>query len=313
MRVQNLLAQTNAVTPIQDVLTSLAQVRDDGDYLYPTAAPGAHAGMPIAGKLGICGNLWRKEQVKNINGDDHVSWFYQYFHWITTDEHIEYANEQGLEFVPMMTQNRISYKGWREKCYLNGRDPEGNPQERCDKERILREMKESINKLDVPVRYFIGLNEPFDTNPDLPNKWVEPREASALWGEYWMPIAEELGLTLVSPTTIMKADKASWFADFLKGCWELRDAEENHCDVETIEIFNIHHYSCVEKHYYDAYDPDPVNKKNFYGYLISKLTDPEWEGHDQFDWESWIMDRPIWVTETSCQADAGPGFVSQQE
>ena len=299
MRVQNLLAQTNAVTPIQDVLTSLAQVRDDGDYLYPTAAPGAHADMPIAGKLGLCGNKWRKEQVKNINGDDHVSWFYQYFHWITNDDHIEWANENGLEFVPMLNQNRIKLDGWS-KCYLNGRDPDGNEQERCDKDRIASEIKETMDKLTTPVRYLIGLNEPFDTDENKPNKWVEPREASALWGEYWMPIAEELGLKLVSPTSIMKGDKASWIADFFKGCWELRDAEENHCDVNTIEVFNIHHYSCVYKHYYEAYDLIPDDQDNFYGYLIAQLTDPAWEGHDQNDWEEWVLSRPIWVTETSC-------------
>ena len=95
------------------------------------------------------------------------------------------------------------------------------------------------------MEYLLGYNQPWDTNPNLPEKYIDPAVAAKYWGEYFIPIAKELGLKLVSPTsTFMDTKKTDWLVTFLKSCWELRDAEENACDVETIEVFAMHHYTC---------------------------------------------------------------------
>ena len=303
MRVQQILAQTEDFAPNNTAFTTLAQTTDAVVYLYETSAPGASLDQPISGKLGICGNAWRKEQVSHVSNAE-FSWMYNYFHWLTNDDHIEWANEQGIEFVPMLDQNKVKLRGW-DKCWLTGYDKYGNEKEKCDKDRIQEELAETISQLVTPTRYLIGLNEPFDKNDDLPDKWVVAEDAAKLWGEYWMPIAKELGLKLVSSTTIQVNDKADWMGDFFKHCWELRDAEVP-CDVETVEVLNIHHYSCYYDDYINKYSNTSTDEDSFYWYLINHLTDPEWEGHDQFDWETFILSRPIWITETSCNADYWP-------
>ena len=82
MRVQQILAQTQDFAPNNTAFTTLAQTNDEVDYLYGTAAPGANLDQPIAGKLGMCGNSWRKEQASQV-GNGEFSWMYNYFHWLT--------------------------------------------------------------------------------------------------------------------------------------------------------------------------------------------------------------------------------------
>ena len=311
MRVQQLLAQTAVdMSPAHSVFTALAQTVDD-DYLYSTSAPGASLDQPIAGKLGICSNSWTDQQVSQIGGE-HMSWWYNYFHWIPNASNIDFIDREGIEFVPMIDQNKVKMRKWK-KCWLTGENRFGEKMKKCDVDTLIDEIAQTRDELGVDMRFLIGLNEPYDKNINLPDKWVEPRVAASLWGEYWIPIAEALDLRLVSPTSIMKPDKAVWMADFLKGCWEQRDKDVNPCKIDTIEVFNIHHYTCKYNDYMNAYDVDSTHKNSYYQFLIDALTDPEWEGHADRDWDEFIRARPIWVTETSCQSDKWPETIPQQE
>ena len=116
-----------------------------------------------------------------------------------------------------------------------------------------------------------------------------------------MPVAKATGLKLVSPSTTMKTNGPNpfgWFVTFLKTCWEL-----DTCDVKTIDVIAMHHYTCFHEEMVDTYDAKSKSEKSFYQKLIQELTDPSWKGHNQFDWESYVLSRPIWFTEHSCEGE----------
>ena len=151
------------------------------------------------------------------------------------------------------------------------------------------------------MQYLLGFNEPWDTNPALKErKYIEPEVAAKYWAEYYMPIAKATGLKLVSPSTTMRTnkDQFGWFVTFLKTCWEI-----DTCDVETIEVIAMHHYTCYQEEMVDTYDVNSTSEKSFYQKLIKELINPAWIGHDQFDWKQYILGLPIWFTEHSCSGE----------
>ena len=62
---------------------------------YLTSAPGATEDMPIAGKLGLCGQKITADVVQNVSGDL-VSWWYNYYIWIPIEDQITWANANNI-------------------------------------------------------------------------------------------------------------------------------------------------------------------------------------------------------------------------
>ena len=155
------------------------------------------------------------------------------------------------------------------------------------------------------MQYLLGFNEPWDQSPNLKaKKYIPPEDAAKYWGEYFMPVAKQTGLKLVSPSTTMKtsSNQFGWFVNFLKSCWEL-----DSCDVKTIDVIAMHHYTCFHDEMVDTYDVKSTSSKSFYQKLIKELTDPAWKGHNQFDWKSYVTGLPIWFTEHSCSGEHWEG------
>ena len=57
----------------------------------------------------------------------------------------------------------------------------------------------------------------------------------------------------------------------------------------------------------DTYDVNSTSSKSFYQKLIKELTDPSWKGSDQFDWKTWALGLPMWITEHSCSGEHWEG------
>ena len=203
----------------------------------------------------------------------------------------------------MIAAHGVSTQGWK-ICDLSG---DSDKHQKCEINDLVYQLNQTQSKLDVKMQYLLGFNEPWDTNPELKaQKYIEPEVAAKYWAEYYMPIAKQTGLKLVSPSTTMKISGPNpfgWFVTFLKTCWELET-----CDVKTIEVIAMHHYTCFHEEMVDTYDVNSTSSKSFYQNLIKELTDPSWKGHDQFDWKQYVLGLPIWFTEHSCTGEHWKGY-----
>ena len=65
------------------------------------------------------------------------------------------------------------------------------------------------------MKYLLGFNEPWDTSPSLKwKKYISPADAAKYYGEFHIPIAKALGLTLVTPSTIKVPKRVDWIVEF---------------------------------------------------------------------------------------------------
>ena len=269
--------------------------------LYETSPIHADANMPINGKLGLCA-LGGSETVLQHATGDRVGWWYTYQTWVPDETQIDWANKNKIEFVPMIGYHQVTTQGWK-KCDMV-EDPD-HPEWKCDVNDLIDQLDKTQAQLDVKMQYLLGFNEPWDTNWHLKwKKYIAPEDAAKYWAEYFMPISKATGLKLVSPSTTMKTnvDQFGWFVKFVQTCWELDD-----CDVETIDVIAMHHYTCFHDEMVDTYDVNSTSSKSFYQKLIKELTDASWKGHDQFDWKTWALGLPIWFTEHSCSGEHWEG------
>ena len=275
------------------------------DRIYSTAAAGASLDQPIGGKLGLLGQQLDANILSQVSNEQ-VNWFYSYFLHIPKQDTIDWLNENNIEFLPMIGSDRTWAGRWKKKCWMTGKDENGNEKPKCDLDDMIWSIQNTQDQLNTPIEWLMGFNEPWDPNPNLKWKYTDPWTAAELWGEYFQPLADHFGLKLLSPTTLQKRDKgkAQWYVDFLKSCWELRDSEYA-CDVTSIKATSIHEYKCFYDLWYEYYDVDSSKwtDENFYKFIIDQLEDPEWEGHDAMDWYTLITETPLWITETNCNYD----------
>lgn len=112
-----------------------------------------------------------------------------------------------------------------------------------------------------------------------------------IWGQFYIPLAKEMGIKLVSPTFNYKY--TDYGVAFLKACVDLEDHPDWPCDFKTMERIALHDYStCAESdNVATFYGPDALWQSG----MVEKLGD-----YGGYDWYSFINDTPIWVTEVSC-------------
>jgi len=159
---------------------------------------------------------------------------------------------------------------------------------------------EETRSTGLTMKYLMGYNEPWDTHN--PAKFMEHAEAAEHWRNYVQPVSEKMGLKLVSPTTghglKKRRRKFEWMAGFLKECYTRRNLKENPCDVDKIKIFSVHDYRCKGKLWRQNY------KRNgkFHKSLVRSIRKYGRATRGK-NWNAYVAERPIWVTETNCNWD----------
>ena len=70
---------------------------------YATSPLNATGDMPVNGKLGLCGGS--DVDLKDVKSD-FVGWFYDYNTFVRSDSQVKWANDNKIEFVPMLGYHR---------------------------------------------------------------------------------------------------------------------------------------------------------------------------------------------------------------
>jgi hypothetical protein len=144
----------------------------------------------------------------------------------------------------------------------------------------------------VEIKRLMGFNEMYN-NPPPDGNDLTSQEAALYWRRLVQPAAIATGLDLISPTLNANTEGVTWFANFLKECYSERNNSQHPCDIELIKMFAVHHYDCRETIWNDLYGGD--NSIMITG-LIANLGD----FGEKNNWKEYILDRKLWVTETSC-------------
>jgi hypothetical protein len=248
----------------------------------PSASP---TGRSIKKGLIISLQVDSQNAVDHFNGS--VSWFYNYKHtpigWQST-----WADDNDIEFVPMIPGPWLwNESGKGKKCFFDeGKSPLCTLTDVID---VLQDAKTTRSN-GVEIKRLMGFNEMYNNPPPVD---LTPQEAALYWRRLVQPAAIATGLELVSPTLNAKTKGVSWFADFLKECYDKRNDSLYPCDIELIKMFAVHQYDCRESIWNDWYGGD--NSKMVTG-LIANLG----VFGEKNNWKEYILDRKLWVTETSC-------------
>jgi len=95
----------------------------------------------------------------------------------------------------------------------------------------------------IEIKILIALNELYNNPTPID---LTPQEAALYWRRLVQPAANATGLELVSPTLNAKKSAVTWFADFLKECYDKRNNSLHPCDIELSKMFAIHQYDWRE-------------------------------------------------------------------
>jgi hypothetical protein len=171
------------------------------------------------------------KSAENFNGD--VSWFYNYKQTPVLWQG-DWADKNQVEFVPMIPQPWLwddDDKNSGKRCFFD--KDEGKLCTLGDVIDVLTNAKEA-RKDGVPITSLMGFNEMYNNPDDL-----TPAESALYWGMFVQPAAIATELSLISPTLKAKEDGTTWFSDFLKKCYDLKDHDDHPCDVELIKKFAV--------------------------------------------------------------------------
>merc|ERR1712218_338953 len=147
---------------------------------------------------------------------------------------------------------------------------------------------------------------------------VSAQQAAQWWRLIIQPLAESVGLKLVSPSTGIFPYKIAWMIEFLQACYNEKDSNPP-CDVTKIEAFSLDEQNCYASFWrkYAAQDGgddvsavDPScgglrhpNLENFYTKLKTAMRGKYGEAQAKEFWDPYFSKAKLWVTETSCSED----------
>ena len=157
----------------------------------------------------------------------------------------------------------------------------------------LNKTKANRSNSNAPVKYLMGFNEMYNDPVSKDGNDLKPREAAYYWRKYIQPAAEANKLDLVSPTVGGTARAVTWFANFLKKCYDKRNNEEYPCKIKLIKKFALHHYDCRESKWVKWFGGE--NSR-----LMRMLTEELGTYGGKKNWGEYVRSRDIWVTETNC-------------
>ena len=269
--------------------TSLAPTVVPSLSSFPSDKPSTSGPLLKRGLILNTSNEFVREAADNFNGK--VSWFYNYKHTPVLWQGV-WADENDVEFVPMIPQpwlwdNNENSSG--KKCFFDE-----DKQPTCRVEDVIEVLNNAkkARKGGVPVKSLMGFNEMYNNPDDL-----TPEESALYWGKFVQPAANATGLSLISPTLNAKSEATSWFSDFLKSCYDLKDHADHPCDVELIKKFAVHQYDCREWIWNDWYGGD--NSEMIESLILKMENYCPGEGNCP-DWAAYLRSRELWVTETNC-------------
>ena len=94
--------------------------------------------MPIKGKLGLVGGS--DVDLKDVKSD-FVGWFYSYVTWVLSDSQIKWANDNMIEFVPMLGFHKLLFTDYKSACEMSGFDAQGKAAKKCTVDDIVADLK----------------------------------------------------------------------------------------------------------------------------------------------------------------------------
>jgi len=255
---------------------------------------------------------------------DISSWYWTYSLQPAGPGSQNWGNTNEKEFVPLLQLKHPIPKNLG-SCTLS----ELNTANTCTVKQIVDILNQT--KAQNKVEYLMGYNEPYagssaDTTGQAAfdnkgAKTMDPVLGADVWRQIVQPVAEQTGLKLVSPTTGISSQKASWLITFLQACYDQRNNATFPCDVTKIVRWSIHEYKCFGSYWrkYAAVDGgddvvlgDPTKcggaghfaaETNLYtAFRQAMLLKYGQEVAESF-WYPYINNTKLWVTETSCGGD----------
>ena len=207
---------------------------------------------------------------------EYVSWYYRYDP-TEPNEMRDWAAQNNIEYVPMIGYGGMTLLNGT-RCTLLARAV-GPARNVCSYQDVLN----TVASNDMSrVKYIFGTNEPW--NPNDANITVP--EGVHIWTTYTQPVAQQLGLMLLSPNVGRSTRQLDWIEKFLKLCFDTVG-----CDVDLIRGVMVHEYKCKESYWISNYDGNGF----FFKDLGSRMG-----RYGGKDWASWLEAQEVWVTETNC-------------
>lgn len=242
----------------------------------------------------------------NARQDWKVSWYYTY--GVFPGATAEWAGQNGMEFVPMVW-GRTLRRADGSSCNLS---KSSSSLPRCKTWQFRNELQAAMDRMEEvgapPVRYLTALNEPYSAQQSNVNQ----QDAAFIYRRFILPVADQLGLKLLSPAVGANEKGREWLAEFLRRC-----RRSKKCDHNQIDIFNLHYYQCRERMWTRQFsheeDIDPSRDIDdvWYDRMVEELQriDPK---HAEM-WDEFVRSRKVWITETSCNEEYRAGTLTSPQ
>lgn len=103
----------------------------------------------------------------------------------------------------------------------------------------------ALGQNSASYEWLMGFNEPWTH--------ITGEITATAWAQWMQPLAEKLGLKLVSPT--INVANVGWSADFLNACAAEAENPDFPCNVHAIAAISIHDYACNSNTVTQRYAP----------------------------------------------------------
>lgn len=275
------------------------------EELPPTGEPGTQNRSKIGLLLGV--NVL--QPIVDKIGDNGGSWYYTYSPHPNRSSAkgdvntVNWANKYQKEFVPMVAIKRFKFAEGSESCPMISEYAQAGEKE-CTIEQMvaaLLKVKALFTATNQP-KYLIGFNEVYKSTVIVGGTSVpmmEAKDAAKAWARL-QAVALQTNLKLVSPSVAVEPQAQSWFASFLKTCYDHRADVTFPCDVDQIHTIAIHGYECNANYWNTNFGQQGYQKA-----LIAQMG-----SYGGKDWATLIKSRKIWITETTCNWDSD--FTAEQ-
>ena len=210
-------------------------------------------------------------------------------------------NDYDIEYVPMITGRSFHPSaGLSDEqgiCWLvtgTTSQPDAySSRVACNATQMAETLIDVRRRLRTPVRWIMAQNEPW--HPSSIN-YMSALEAADVWRIYVQPVAQLAGLQAIAPN--VQIWNADWLADFVRACYDQRNAPRHPCDVESVAGIAVHEYNCKESFWNENYGT---------GSAFRIALNTALAGHGGYDWTTYVYapTRKFWVTETNCNWEGG--------
>lgn len=275
------------------------------------AAPPAPPNAPgMTNKKGLLTNEHMTAAHYAHFGGGKVSHVYNYNIDFVSQAELDFINANNLEFVPMMlgyyaqVERATHVDGWPlatgtdRRCYHWPSALPSNTNNQyygstvCTLEELKTVLEATNSMLNVPIRRLAMYNEPW---PEA--AYVEPvAESVQAYMDYFQPLAQQLGLELISWTTQNGPKAIEYDVEWFRLCKDTPG-----CNINYITEFSIHRYNQKYDFWVNNYQPFTGS---FWTDRVNSFADGygDWTGAQ---WRDWIQSRKLWISEHSAEQEPG--------